>query len=77
MTERVVFAWTGSEYRLVTVREPGEVAATAADADPPAFGPSPPERFVPDAAVGATEAGPAPSPREDPQQGQLLIWEAA
>jgi hypothetical protein len=63
---------------LETVREPGEVAATAADSDPLALGPSSTSGGPsPDAAVGPKEAGPAPSPQEDPQQGQLLIWEAA
>jgi hypothetical protein len=66
---------------LETVREPGEVAATAADSDPLALGPSPPERFAPDAAVGPAEAGFGPSP-EDPNQTQLPskqleIWSAA
>jgi hypothetical protein len=66
---------------LETVREPGEVAATAADSDPPASGPSSTTSGGSPLATAvqevSSEAGSAPSPREDPQQGQLLIWEAA
>jgi hypothetical protein len=66
-----------------TVREPGEVAATAADTDPLALGPSSTSGGPsPDAAVGPKEAGSAPSPQEDPQRGQLpskqlSVFEAA
>jgi hypothetical protein len=63
---------------LETVREPGEVAATAADTDPLALGPSSTSGGPsPDAAVGPTGAGPDPISPPGSAPVQLSVWEAA